>query len=68
MKLEEVRAIARTYGITPGKLPKPALIKSIQSTEGNFDCFATAESAECDQTSCLWREDCFDAAQQGEPS
>jgi len=68
MKLDEVRAIAETYCISPGKLPKPGLIKLIQSAEGNFDCFATAENDECDQTSCLWQDDCFDAAQQkGEP-
>ncbi len=69
MKLNEVRAIAKAYGIAPGKLPKPGVIKLIQSAEGNFDCFATAQNGECDQTSCLWRDDCFDAAQQkGEPS
>lgn len=68
MKLEEVRNIAKTYGISPGKLLKPVLIKKIQSAEGNFDCFATAQNGECDQPSCLWRDDCFDAAQQGELS
>ena len=69
MTLEEVRAIAKTYGIAPGKLPKPRLIKLVQRSEGNFDCFATAENGECDQSSCLWRDDCFDASQQkGEPS
>jgi hypothetical protein len=65
VKIEEVRAIAKSYGISPGKLPKPGLIKLIQSTEGNFDCFATAQNSECDQTSCLWRDDCFDTAKKG---
>ncbi len=68
MKLEEIRAIAKSYGVSPGKLPKPDLIKSIQVAEGNFDCFASAQNGECDQTSCLWRKDCFDTAQRGEPS
>ena len=65
MRLEEIRSIAKSYGVMPGKLPKSDLIRSIQIAEGNFDCFATAQSGECDQPSCLWRNDCFDTAQKG---
>ncbi|MGA9665944.1 MAG: SAP domain-containing protein [Gallionella sp.] len=63
MKLEEIRSIAKLHTINPGKLSKTELIRTIQSEEGNFDCFATAYSGECDQVNCIWREDCFDAAQ-----
>jgi len=63
MKLEEIRAIAKSHNINPGKLSKAKLIKSIQTEEGNYDCFATACSGDCDQVDCLWREDCFAAAQ-----
>ena len=62
MKLEEIRSIAKSHNINPGKLSKTELIKSIQTDESNFDCFATAYSGECDQVNCLWREDCFAAA------
>ncbi len=62
MKIEEVRNIAKSQGIHPGKLAKTELIKSIQAKEGNFDCFATAYSGECDQGGCIWREDCFEAS------
>lgn len=65
MKMEEVRSIAKLHGIRPGKLSKSELIKSVQVREGNFDCFATACSGECDQAGCCWREDCFEAAQIG---
>lgn len=68
MKIEEVRSIAKSQGIHPGKLSKTDLIKSIQIEEGNFDCFATAYAGECDQLGCSWREDCFETAQQGELS
>jgi hypothetical protein len=44
------------------------LIKSIQSKEGNFDCFSTAITGECDQGGCSWRMDCFDTASMGRPS
>lgn len=63
MKLEEIRGIAKSHGIKPSHIPKIELIKSIQIVEGNFDCFATASSGECDQDGCSWREDCFAAAQ-----
>lgn len=62
MKMEEVRCIAKSLSIKPQHLSKTELIKSIQTGEGNFDCFATASSGECDQVGCRWREDCFAAA------
>ncbi len=68
MRLEEIRTIAKSHGIKPNKLSKTELIKSIQTDEGSFDCFATAYDGVCDQFDCCWREDCFEAAQQGEPS
>lgn len=61
MKMDEIRSIAKLHGINPGKFSKAELIKCIQTDEGNFDCFATACSGECDQAGCLWREDCFNA-------
>ena len=63
MKLEQVRTIAKSHGIHTGKLTRAELIKSIQSGEGNPVCFSNATNGECDQTECLWREDCFAAAQ-----
>lgn len=59
MKMDDIRIIARNAGIKPGKLNKTQLVRSIQLTEGNFDCFATATNGECDQWACIWREDCF---------
>ncbi len=68
MKLAEVAAIAKTHQINPGKLSKTKLIKAIQSSEGNFDCFASATSGACDQVGCSWRADCFETARKGELS
>lgn len=65
MKLEDVRNIAKSRGVHSGKLSKIELIKTLQAKEGNFDCFATAYSGECDQVGCLWRKDCFDAVMKG---
>ncbi|ADL55399.1 hypothetical protein [Gallionella capsiferriformans] len=67
MKLEEIRTFAKAQGLSTARRSKSALIKSIQSNEGNFSCYATATRAVCDQGNCLWRDDCFiDAAKLGE--
>ena len=62
MKIQRIREIAREHGLNPGKAEKAEVIRAIQRGEGNFDCFATAYDGVCDQTGCLWREDCFAAA------
>lgn len=61
MKLSEIKAIAESMGIKPGKAGKSELVRTIQKSEGNFDCFASGSSGECGQDTCMWREDCFDA-------
>jgi len=58
MKMIEIRKIAIAQGIKPKRLTKAALVKAIQLSEGNFDCFGSATAGKCDQTNCLWREDC----------
>ena len=68
MKLDEIRSIAMSRGISPGRASKGELIKLIQSDEGNFDCFATAYHGECNQADCAWRADCLATSEYGELS
>ncbi|MCK5639604.1 MAG: SAP domain-containing protein [Gammaproteobacteria bacterium] len=63
MNMTEIRSIALDKGIKTGKRSKIDLIHTIQRTEGNFDCFATAANGECDQMGCQWREDCLGRTQ-----
>ena len=58
MKMNEVRAIAKTLGINSFGKSKAELIREIQRKEGNFDCFGTAGSY-CDQLDCLFRASCL---------
>lgn len=58
MKMSEVRAIARDLGINSFGKSKVELIKEIQRTEGNFDCYGSAENS-CDQADCLFRASCL---------
>lgn len=59
MKLSQIEKKAKELGIKNTWLySKKDLIKTIQRTEGNFDCFGTTLEY-CDQLSCCWREDCL---------
>ncbi len=59
MNIQKVRKIAKKKGVLTNKLDKTAIIRSIQKAEGNDDCFSTPRVHECNQTGCLWREDCL---------
>lgn len=58
MKITDIKEIARQYNIKVGKTTKSGLVRSIQQAEGNQPCFSSNLSAECNQHSCIWLEDC----------
>jgi hypothetical protein len=64
MQMQEIRNIAKEIGLKTSRLSKVDLVRQIQTAEGNFSCFATAIDGDCDQTGCIWREDCFAAAKK----
>ncbi len=59
MNLKQIKEMAKEKGIKVGNMKKENIIRSIQRSEGNFDCFGTATAGTCDQMNCLWREDCL---------
>ena len=59
MKMSDIRVIAKELGIKTSRMSKLNLVRKIQQSEGNFSCFHTAESGECDQGTCFWRDDCL---------
>jgi len=59
MRLSEIEKKARGVGVKDTwKYSKKDLIKAIQRSEGNNDCFASSGSFACDQLQCAWRDDC----------
>jgi len=58
MTIKKVKDLAKEKGIRVGNMKKETLIRAMQRAEGNFECFGTATAGVCDQTNCLWREDC----------
>ena len=59
MNLKEIKDIAKSQDIKVGNMKKENIIRSIQRAEGNFDCFGSAITGECDQMNCIWRGDCL---------
>ena len=59
MDIKEIKEKAKKLGVEPKLgMKKEVLIRSIQSAEGNFPCFATAKDY-CDRLECCWRNDCL---------
>jgi hypothetical protein len=59
MKMQEIRQMAKKLGINSFGKTKTDLIREIQRTEGNFDCYGTAVD-DCDQQECLFRPSCLE--------
>jgi len=59
MNLKDIKDMAKSQGIKVGNMKKENIIRSIQRAEGNFDCFGSAITGECNQMNCIWRGDCL---------
>ncbi|MDR3557698.1 MAG: hypothetical protein P4L55_23320 [Syntrophobacteraceae bacterium] len=62
MKMNELRAIAKSLHINSFGKTKVGLIREIQRKEGNFDCYGTAGDY-CDRLDCLFRSSCLSEKQ-----
>ena len=65
MKMQEVRKIAKEWGVKTARVSKGEVIRGIQRAEGNFPCFGSAVAGICDQQDCLWRSECLDVSVKG---
>lgn len=59
MKMQDVRILAKSMGISFFGKTKAAVIREIQKKEGNFDCYGSATDY-CDQETCLFRDSCLE--------
>ena len=59
MNMEEVRSRAKAAGLTAiARRRKGELIRTIQRSEGNQECFGSAWRYDCPWPDCCWKEDC----------
>jgi hypothetical protein len=60
MKFQEIRNMAKGMGIKKfNNMKKVDLIRAIQKTENNIDCYGTQRVDSCQEEKCLWRSDCL---------
>lgn len=62
MARKELLKLAKKFNIPHNGLTNIDLIRKVQQSEGNFDCYARASEGVCDQAECLWRPDCLQAS------
>ena len=62
MTMRQLQDMARQLGVKRVVgVSKKDLIHRIQTAEGNWPCFRTAEKT-CDRSDCLWLGDCVEKA------
>jgi len=67
MKMKEIRQLAREMNIKiPFAVTKIEAVRTIQKSEGNFDCFARAGNGFCDQEGCIFLDDCLVLSPKGQ--
>ena len=59
MNLRAISKRAKETGVNALGKDKVGLIRDIQKAEHNLDCFATPRVKYCEETACLWRNDCM---------
>ncbi len=59
MDFNRIRKLAKEMGINTYRMKKTDIIRAIQRSENNIDCYGTERVTECMEDSCLWREDCL---------
>jgi hypothetical protein len=61
LTLPEMKKMAKRLGVKSFGLKKTELVRAIQTAEGNWPCFRTADKT-CDRRDCLWLDDCVGKA------
>jgi len=59
MTVKEIKSIAKKMNLKFSNVRKTDMVRAIQKSEGNNDCFKTGNAQECGQLNCLWRQDCL---------
>ena len=59
MKFNEIRKMAKEMQINTYRMKKTDIIRTIQKTENNIECYGTERINNCNEEICLWRDDCL---------
>lgn len=59
MKINDVRKMAKGMHINTYGMKKEDIIRAVQLSENNVECFATERVGYCNEDKCSWRGDCL---------
>jgi hypothetical protein len=68
MKFNEIQKMAKGMGIKTFQMKKPDMIRAIQRMENNIDCFGSDRVNDCQESLCLWRDDCLGLSGKTDPA
>lgn len=66
MSLKQIEELAERLHVDIEGLNLVEAVRLLQRLEGNYDCFARAESGFCDQTDCLFYIECMENSTKSE--
>ncbi len=58
MTLKEIKKMAGKMSVKIKGISQDDIILAIQEAEGNIPCYKTEKKYDCQETNCLWEEDC----------
>ena len=58
MKYNEIQKMAKNRGVNTFQMKKKDMILAIQRSENNIECFGSSRVEQCQELTCLWRDDC----------
>lgn len=61
MTFNEIKRMAKGMGINTYRMKKTDLVRGIQQSESNIECYGTERVGYCNEHECLWRNDCLSA-------
>lgn len=59
MRFHQIQRMAKGLGIETWQVKKTELVRAIQRTENNVECYGTQRVENCGEQGCLWRPDCI---------
>lgn len=66
MSLKQIEELAERLHVDIEGLSLVEAVRLLQRLEGNYDCFARAESGFCNQTGCLFYIECMENSTKSE--
>ena len=68
MKINDLIKVTKGMRINTYAMKKNDIIRAVQQSENNVECFATERVEYCNENKCSWRGDCLSINNGPKPS